>query len=48
MKDAYYPLENAELTTEFPLGISNEPLKGKTASVSVGEGHVLLIRVRKG
>ena len=47
-KDAYYPLENAELTTEFPLGISNEPLKGKTASVSVGEGHVLLIRVRKG
>ena len=48
VKDAYYPLENAELTTEFPLGISNEPLKGKTASVSVGEGHVLLIRVRKG
>lgn len=48
VKDAYYPLEDAVLTTEFPLGISNEPLKGKTASVSVGEGHVLLIRVRKG
>ncbi len=46
--DAYYPLRDAELTTEFPLGISNEPLPGRTAAVSVKEGHVLLIRVRKG
>ena len=47
IKDALYPLDRAELTTEFPLGISNEPLPGKTARIYVGEGRALLIKVRR-
>ncbi len=47
VKNALYPLDNAELTTDFPLGVSNEPLKGKTAEIKVGEGSALLVRVRK-
>lgn len=48
VKNAYYPLENAELTTDFPLGISNEPIKGETAEITVKEGRALLVRVREG
>ena len=47
IKNALYPLDRAELTTEFPLGISNEPLPGKTALITVGEGRALLIKVRR-
>ena len=47
VKNALYPLDNAELTTDFPLGVSNEPLKGKTAEITVGEGRALLVRVRE-
>jgi thiamine pyrophosphokinase len=47
VKNALYPLDSAELTTDFPLGVSNEPLKGKTAEIKVGEGRALLVRVRK-
>ena len=47
VKNALYPLDNAELTTDFPLGVSNEPLKGKTAEIKVGEGKALLVRVRE-
>ncbi len=46
VKNALYPLENAELTTDFPLGISNEPLKNQTAEITVKEGRALLVRVR--
>jgi thiamine pyrophosphokinase len=46
VKNALYPLDDAELTTDFPLGISNEPLNGKTAIVTVKEGRALLVRVR--
>lgn len=45
IKNAKYPLENAEITCEYQYGISNEVLPGKTASVSVGEGRLLLIKV---
>ncbi len=45
VKDALYPLCSAEITCDFPLGISNEVLPGKTAEVSVGEGRLLLIKV---
>lgn len=48
VKNAYYTLENAELSVDFPLGISNEPLKGKTAEITIGEGRALLVRVREG
>ena len=47
VKNALYPLENAELTTDFPIGVSNEVIKGKTAEITVGEGRALLVRVRK-
>ena len=42
---AKYNLENADLTMEFPLGISNEVLPGKEAAVTVSEGRIFLIRI---
>ena len=46
IENALYPLDNGELTVDFPLGVSNEPLPGKTAKITVGKGRALLIRVR--
>ena len=46
-KNAKFPLENAEITSEYQYGISNEPLPGKGADVNVKEGRALLIKVRK-
>lgn len=46
IRDAKYPLENASITCEYQYGISNEPLPGKTARVSVDNGRLLLIKVR--
>ena len=45
VKNAKYPLENAEITPEYQYGISNETLPGKTAEISVREGLLLLIKV---
>ena len=45
IKDAKYPLENAEIKQDYQYGISNEVLKGKTAKVSVQEGCLLLIKI---
>ena len=45
VKNALYPLRDAEITCEFPLGVSNEVLPGRTAEVSVKEGRLLLIKV---
>ncbi len=42
---AKYGLENADLTMEFPLGVSNEVLPGKTAEVSLREGRLFLIKI---
>ena len=47
IKDALYPLENAEITLEYQYGVSNEVLPGKTALVSVSEGNLLLVKVWK-
>ena len=47
IKDAKYPLDNAEITTEYQYGVSNEVLPGKTAKVSVKEGKLLLIKINK-
>lgn len=44
--DAKYPLTDAEITCEYPYGISNEVLPGKTARVSVECGKLLLIKNR--
>ncbi len=46
IKNAKYPLENASLSTDFQLGISNEVLPGKTAEVNVASGRVLVVIVK--
>ncbi len=46
IKNAKYPLENARLTPDFQLGISNEVLPGKVAEVSVESGRVLVVVVK--
>ena len=46
IRDAKYPLEDAEITCEYQYGVSNEVLPGKTASVSVKCGKLLLIKDR--
>ena len=45
IKNAKYPLENANLSCNFQLGISNEVLPNQTASVSVQNGCVLVVVV---
>ncbi|MBQ7473123.1 MAG: thiamine diphosphokinase [Oscillospiraceae bacterium] len=44
---AKYPLTEAALPCEGSLGVSNEPLPGRTAEIRVGEGRLLLVRVRQ-
>ena len=44
---AKYPLRDAPLPCDTSLGVSNEPLPGGTAEITVGEGRLLLVRVRK-
>lgn len=46
IRGAKYPLENAEITCEYQYGVSNEVLPGCTAEVTVGEGRLLLVKVR--
>ena len=46
IKNAKYPLEKAALSSSFQIGVSNEVLPGKTASVSAGQGRVLVVKVR--
>jgi thiamine pyrophosphokinase len=45
VQNAKYPLTDAEITCEYPYGISNEPLPGQTAKITVETGRMLLIRV---
>lgn len=44
IKNAKYPLADAEITCEYQYGISNEVLPGMTAEVSVEQGRLLLIK----
>ncbi len=46
VKNAKYPLENAEIKCNCQYGISNEVLHGKTAEIKVDEGKMLIIKVR--
>lgn len=46
IRGAKYPLENGEIACEYQYGISNEVICGQTASVSVSNGRLLLIKVR--
>lgn len=43
---AKYPLENADISCDYQYGVSNEVLPGCSAEVSVGEGRLLLVKVR--
>ena len=45
IRNALYPLRDAEIRVDYQYGVSNEVLPGKTAEVKVGEGSALLIRV---
>ncbi len=45
IKNAKYPLADAEITCEYPYGISNEVIKGKTAKVKIKEGKLLLLKI---
>ena len=44
---AKYPLADAEITSEYQYGISNEVLPNETARVSVQLGKLLLIKILK-
>ena len=46
--DAKYPLRDAEIPCTYQYGVSNEVLPGRRARVSVAEGELLLVRVRRG
>ena len=40
-----FPLENAELTSEYQYGVSNEVIPGETAKISLSSGALLLVKV---
>ena len=44
---AKYPLVDGEITCEYQYGVSNEVSPGQVAVVSVKEGKLLLIKIRK-
>lgn len=44
---AKYPLTGAEIPCEYQYGVSNEVLPGKTATVFVEQGKLLLIKIYK-
>ena len=46
LRGLYYPLENATLTSGFPLGVSNH-FTGAEAEISVKDGSLLVIWERK-
>ncbi len=45
IRNAKYPLTDAEITCEYQYGVSNEVLTGMTAEVTVKNGRLLLIKV---
>ena len=46
LKGVKYPLENAEITNFFPIGLSNE-IVSESAEVSFSDGVVLVIFSKK-
>ena len=46
VEGAKYPLQNARLIPDYPLGVSNETLPGKT-EISVQKGSLLLVQTKK-
>ena len=45
IRGAKYPLSDADITCEFPYGISNEVLPGQRAEITLRAGSLLLIRI---
>ncbi|MCR5101247.1 MAG: thiamine diphosphokinase, partial [Butyrivibrio sp.] len=43
--DAKYPLKDGIIRCEYQYGVSNEVIPGKTATVSVKDGNLLLIKI---
>jgi len=48
VEGAKFPLRDASLSFATSLGVSNEPLPGQTARITVGCGRLLLLRVFAG
>lgn len=46
IKNAKYPLDNAEIKCDYQYGISNEVNRGEVAKVTIRDGKFLLIKVR--
>lgn len=46
IKNAKYPLDNAQIACEYQYGISNEPLPEKSSEITVKKGKMLLVKVR--
>lgn len=44
IKNAKFPLEDAEITSDYQYATSNEVLDGQTAEITVREGRLLLIK----
>ncbi len=44
---AKYPLDDGAVTPEYQYGISNETLPGEKAVISLSEGNLLLVCVRR-
>ena len=47
IRGAKYPLEDARMDASYQYGVSNEPLPGKTARITVQKGRLLLIKVAR-
>ncbi len=47
IRGAKFPLTNAEIPCTDPYGVSNEPLPGQVATVTVDRGEALLARIKR-
>ena len=47
IKNAKFPLHDGEIESEYQYAVSNEVLPGKTAEVTVKEGRLLLMKIRR-
>ena len=45
IENAKYPLNEAQITNYYPLGVSNEVIEGKTSKIQIKEGKAYLIKV---
>jgi len=47
VENAKFPLENGYIPCEYQFGLSNEPIPGKEAKITLREGRLLLVKVEK-